>query len=66
MTGNHGGSDYWVVKLDTSGNMEWQKSLGSSGEDYAPSIQQTSDGDYIVDGCNRGNYWVVKLRREEV
>ncbi len=53
MTGNHGGSDYWVVKLDTSGNMEWQKSLGSSGEDYVPSVQQTSDGDYIVAGYNR-------------
>src|SRR5687767_5694247 len=30
VTGNHGGGDYWVVKLDGSGNLSWQKSLGGS------------------------------------
>src|SRR5664280_2681071 len=69
VTGNHGGYDYWVVKLDTSGNIVWQKSLGGSVNDYAYSIQQTSDGDYIVAGASNsndgdvtgnhvtGNYW---------
>jgi len=73
VTGNHGYYDYWIVKLDTSGNIVWQKSLGGSGWDYAHSIQQTSDGGYIVAGTsdsNDGNvtenhgfwdYWVVKL-----
>ncbi|MBB6369252.1 T9SS type A sorting domain-containing protein [Chryseobacterium shigense] len=73
VTGNHGGSDYWVVKLDASGNMQWQKSLGGSGADTAQSVRQTSDGGYIVAGYslsadgditgNHGNfdYWIVKL-----
>jgi len=73
VSGNHGGFDYWVVKLDNSGNIEWQKCLGGTSDDYAESIQQTSDGGFIVVGytsSNNGNvsgnhggweYWVVKL-----
>lgn len=73
VTGNHSGNDYWVVKLTNTGVIEWQKSLGGSGDDYVNSIQQTSDKGYIVvgssnstDGDVTGNYggydyWVVKL-----
>ncbi|MGE0562830.1 MAG: T9SS C-terminal target domain-containing protein [Flavobacteriales bacterium] len=73
VTGNHGISDYWVVKLDSTSTIVWQKCLGSSYNDYASSIQQTTDGGYIVaggsdysDGDVTGNhgyydYWVVKL-----
>jgi hypothetical protein len=73
VTGNHGGFDSWVVKLNSSGNITWQKSLGGSENDEATSIQQTTDGGYIVagyawsnDGDITGNhssrdYWVVKL-----
>jgi hypothetical protein len=73
VTGNHGGYDYWVVKLDSSGNIQWQKSLGGSDDDFANSIQQTADGGYIVAGRSSSNdgdvtgnhggndYWVVKL-----
>jgi hypothetical protein len=42
--------DAWVVKLDSSGNIQWQKCLGGSGEDQATSILQTADGSYIVTG----------------
>jgi len=70
---NHGESDYWIVKLDASGNLVWQKCLGGSSWDEAWSVQQTADGGYAVagftnsnDGDVRGNhgyydYWVVKL-----
>ncbi|WP_278379051.1 T9SS type A sorting domain-containing protein [Chryseobacterium arthrosphaerae] len=73
VTGNHGYSDYWIVKLDASGNLQWQKSLGGTSYDRAESIQQTSDGGYIVAGGaasnngdvtgNHGNedFWIVKL-----
>lgn len=71
--GNHGQGDYWIIKLDSNGNMEWQKSLGGSGNDIPRSIQPTSDSGYIVAGSststdgdvigNHGNsdYWIVKL-----
>jgi len=73
VSGNHGDIDYWVVKLDNAGNLEWQKSIGGSGEDWATSIQQTSEGGYIVAGYSTSNdgdvsgnhgiydYWIVKL-----
>src|SRR5436305_1217047 len=48
VSGNHGSLDYWIVKLNSSGAIQWQKSLGGSGEDGATSIEQTSDGGYII------------------
>src|SRR5437773_1945987 len=36
--------DYWIIKLDNNGNMQWQKCLGGFGHDVALSVQQTSDG----------------------
>lgn len=35
--------------------IQWQKSLGGSGNDYANSIQQTADGGYIVVGYTSSN-----------
>jgi hypothetical protein len=73
VTGNHGSSDCWVVKIDSIGTIEWQKSLGGTNSDFAQSIKQTSDSGYILAGYtnsndgdvsgNHGNYdyWVVKL-----
>jgi len=49
---NHGGSDYYLLKLDVNGAMVWQKMYGGSGDDEAYSIQQTSDGGYIVAGLS--------------
>ena len=30
VTGNHGNNDYWIVKLNSTGNIQWQKSFGGS------------------------------------
>jgi hypothetical protein len=76
VSGHHGTGgfpDYWVVKLNSSGNIEWQKSLGGTLGDRATSILETTDGSFIVAGgsssndgdisSNHGNedYWIVKL-----
>lgn len=73
VSGNHGGEDCWVVKLNASGSIEWQKSLGGSSDDRGSSIKQTADGGYIIAGStssvdgdvteNKGmnDYWIVKL-----
>ena len=73
LTINHGNNDYWIVKLDATGTLLWQKSFGGSGDDRAYYIQQTSDGGYIVAGSNdstngdvTGNHggsdaWIIKL-----
>jgi hypothetical protein len=45
-----GSTDMWVLKLDISGNVFWQKTYGGTEYDFANAIQQTSDGGYIVAG----------------
>src|SRR5689334_21910866 len=49
---NYGGSDFWVLKLDADGNKFWENSFGGSDEDYLSSVQQASDGGYIVGGTS--------------
>ncbi|MGB8193866.1 MAG: T9SS type A sorting domain-containing protein [Chitinophagaceae bacterium] len=45
---NYGSSDIWVVNIDNSGNILWQKSYGSSAQEYAPQvIEQIADGGYV-------------------
>ncbi len=73
VTGTHGESDMWVVKLDEGGDLLWQKALGGSGIDAGSSVERTNDGGFIVAGYtnsvdgdvsfNHGNFdgWVVKL-----
>jgi hypothetical protein len=77
VSGHHGSSlstDIWVVKLSSTGAIEWQKSLGGSSGDIGRDIIATSGGGYIIagaaastDGDVTGNHgssddgWVVKL-----
>lgn len=72
---SRGQSDFWLVKLDGMGNIQWDKTIGGSGTEYIDHIEQTSDGAYILAGStdsymsgeksedSRGaiDYWVVKL-----
>ncbi len=51
VSGNHGGSDIWAVKLDASGSIQWQKCLGGSGDEWATCIIQTLDGGYAITGA---------------
>lgn len=50
VTGNHGGNDVWILKIDYSGIIEWQKCFGGSLSDQAFYIQETLDGNYIITG----------------
>ncbi|MEE9190352.1 MAG: T9SS type A sorting domain-containing protein, partial [Candidatus Neomarinimicrobiota bacterium] len=50
MEASLGGYDYWVVKLDGSGNIIWQNTIGGNKWDRLRSVQQTSDGGYILGG----------------
>jgi hypothetical protein len=58
-------SDIWILKLTLSGDIEWQRTYGGSGEDWTDcSIQQTSDGGYILGGWSEslaGNLLILKL-----
>ena len=62
-----GSIDIWILKINSIGNVEWQKTYGGSQMDTAHSIQETLDGGYIVAGASHsfgagdGAIWVQKL-----
>ncbi len=70
---NFGGADFWVLKLDSLGNLLWQKSLGGGGDDIATAVAEIPGGGFLVtggttsnDGQVSGNHgledvWVVRL-----
>jgi hypothetical protein len=72
VSGNHGGRDVWVVKLDSTGTPLWQLCLGGSDWENPGSILLTGDGEYVTASAtlskngdvsgNHGNYdlWIVK------
>jgi len=45
--------DFWILKLSSSGKIEWQQTYGGSNSDRAYSIHQTNDGGYIVVGVTK-------------
>jgi len=70
-----GSNDYWIIKTDSLGNIQWQNTIGGSLADFQPHIKQTFDGGYIIGGVSTSNatgdksenciggsdYWLVKL-----
>jgi uncharacterized delta-60 repeat protein len=67
-----GNSDFWVLKLDSTGDIQWQKTYGGAGYDKAYSIKQTSDEGYIIAGetesfgAENYDFWVIKLNSNGV
>lgn len=48
VSGNHGGSDVWILKLDALGTLLWQKTYGGSLSENASFILPTPDGNYMI------------------
>src|SRR4051812_7134235 len=47
---SNGNEDYWILKIDSAGNIQWQNTIGGSGTDALIWIEQASDGGYIMGG----------------
>lgn len=47
-SGWHGGMDVWLIKIDFSGNIMWQKCYGGTDHEYPIRIFQCSDGGFVV------------------
>lgn len=60
-----GGSDIWLIKTDSKGNEQWNKTFGGREDEQAFCIQQTSDG-YFIGGStssiaeDRWTIWLIK------
>jgi hypothetical protein len=51
-TENFGEGDYWIVKLDKTGKVEWEKNFGGKGDDHVRTLSLTANG-YIIGGESR-------------
>jgi hypothetical protein len=72
---SRGGSDYWVVKTNSSGSKLWDRRFGGTANDTASALISTSDGGFVLGGwtssgvggdkteASRGglDYWIVKV-----
>ena len=70
-----GSMDYWVVKIDSYGNILWDKTFGGNSNDSLNSLIQTNDGGYLLGGSSNSNssfektedsrglmdFWIMKL-----
>ncbi|MEO7991844.1 MAG: hypothetical protein ABI663_19980 [Chryseolinea sp.] len=46
----NGGKDIWLIRLDASGNVLWNKIIGGSTDETIASIRETSDGGFLICG----------------
>ena len=62
-----GDADFWLVKTDGSGNVEWNQTYGGEGSEWGSSLIQTSDGGFVITGRKPryngdiyGDCWLVR------
>jgi Secretion system C-terminal sorting domain len=72
---SRGNMDYWIVKLNKQGEIEWQKTYGGQYVDVLRSMEQTTDNGYILAGYSNspisgdktvnnkgiGDFWIIKI-----
>ena len=61
-----GFDDFWLVKTDAAGTMQWNKTYGGTNDDMAHALVQTADGGYALVGytssfgAGNRDFWLVK------
>jgi hypothetical protein len=62
---SRGNIDIWIIKIDQSGNIMWQKTFGGSNSDWVQSLIETPDGGYILAGSSHSNISGKKVKIQE-
>ncbi|SHG86869.1 hypothetical protein [Winogradskyella jejuensis] len=72
----HAGGDYWAVKINETGNLQWSRYFGGNFTDTAEGVAETDDGGFIIAGGsdsedtditnNKGTYdfWIVRVNAD--
>lgn len=72
---SYGDNDYWVVKYNNAGAIEWQRAYGGSAADFMTAMVETNDGGYLLGGSSSSgisgiktevnlgvtDYWLVRI-----
>lgn len=70
----HGVGEFWGIKLDASGNLEWRRYFGGSNNDRSYAVMQTDDGGFLMTGHSESDdfditepngsydFWAVKIK----
>lgn len=73
---NRGLIDFWLVKINTNGVKQWDRTFGGTGEDQLTSMATTTDGGFMLGGTSTSNagfdksensrggqdYWIIKVK----
>jgi len=59
-----GRTDFYLVKVDSNGNLEWNQTYGGDHNEVAYALVETSDGGFVLGGLTKSfggdNFWLVK------
>ncbi len=61
-----GSTDAYLLKTDSGGNKVWEKAFGSVSQDQGNSIQQTTDGGFVIAGITAGDVYLIKTDSDGV
>ncbi len=62
----NGGTDFWMIRTDVTGEVVWEKTFGGSSDDDGEFIIEDTDGSFFLSGetrskgAGRGDFWVIK------
>jgi len=74
-SGNFQSRDFWVVKIEKDGQIEWEKTYGGSGDDIAYAILELEDKSFLIGGYTKSSdgdvkslhggqdYWLIKINK---